>query len=90
VSNPELKVRQLAALVQFTTRSWDGIDRPDYVDVEAMTPVRARRFAANILQCADEAEAVEATLKVKRKDEIAKQIAALQAELVIINMKDDA
>jgi exopolyphosphatase/pppGpp-phosphohydrolase len=85
-----LQVFAAGPSVRFRTREWDGIDNPDYVAVENMPAAQARRFAANILQCSDEAEAAEATLKVKRKDEIVKQMAALQAELAVMSMKDDA
>lgn len=60
--------------VHIKTRHWDGIDRPDFVSLDPLSPEQARRWAATLIEQADIAEG-------QKRERDAAALAAKQVKL---------
>lgn len=89
MSKPSLnKVSHKNGFVILSTRYWDGIDHPDHVSFEGLSPYQAYRWAEIIIDCAAEAEAynqkakdVNLTAKRAKLRELKDEIEKIEREL---------
>lgn len=67
--------------IKVDTRFWNGIDRPEYIDVALMKPWEARRIAQKLLEAADEADKFIAVEKKAALTEKKATLKRLQREV---------
>lgn len=77
----EIQVTHRNGEIIFTTRVWDGVDKPDYTEIDQTSIAAARDVIEQIEASISEAEAFNDQARRKRITELESEIARKQAEL---------